>query len=482
VSVDLHALPRRRGARPTTTGREIPHDQLDQFSPSGIREALVAAARQLDGVFTGPSQVSEPASLALRLREPTGPWEAFLHPSPDEFGHIHRAGFLHLTVPTAWVAPLIEAGWAEPHPISRRPEWPDTIIMLYAPRDQEELAVAIEVLHASYRQAVGLPAETAAVTTTATETTMTAEDTTMRAIAFSTHGAAPEPHDLPKPTPAAGEILVEVAASSVNGFDFGVLGGRLRGVYEYEFPVVLGKDYAGRVAALGDGVTDFAVGDRVFGVVMRPTLGQGGFAQYVAVPTSIGVARIPDGMDDDTAGALGLAATAAFDAVDAVDPEPGETVLVSGATGGVGAIAVQLAAARGATVIATARPGEESEYVLGLGAAHAADYTDLETTVRTLAPNGVAAALHLAGDGATVSNLLTEGGRFASTVHFVPQRGDVSATAVMADPRRATLELLADEVVAGRLKLTVTSYSLAEVDKAFAQFGAGTLGKVGVRI
>jgi hypothetical protein len=120
--------------------------------------------------------------------------------------------------------------------------------------------------------------------------------------------------------------------------------------------------------------------------------------------------------------------------------------------------------------------------VLGLGAAHAADYTDLETTVRTLAPNGVAAALHLAGDGATVSNLLTEGGRFASTVHFVPQRGDVSATAVMADPRRATLELLADEVVAGRLKLTVTSYSLAEVDKAFAQFGAGTLGKVGVRI
>src|ERR1051326_425941 len=108
MGVNLPALPRRQGPRPVTTGREIPHDQLDQHSPADIRDALAAAAQRLDGVFTGPSQVSEPASLALRLRQPTGPWEAFLHPSRDEFGHIHRAGFMHLTVPTAWVAPLIE--------------------------------------------------------------------------------------------------------------------------------------------------------------------------------------------------------------------------------------------------------------------------------------------------------------------------------------------------------------------------------------
>ncbi|NUR28529.1 MAG: NADP-dependent oxidoreductase [Catenulispora sp.] len=304
----------------------------------------------------------------------------------------------------------------------------------------------------------------------------------MRAIAFAEHGAAPGLHDLPKPAPAAGEILVEVAASAVNGFDFGVLGGHLQGVYEYEFPVVLGKDFAGRVAALGADVTDFAVGDRVFGVVMRPTLGQGGLAQYVAVPASFGVAPTPDALDEDTAGALALSATAALNAVDALAPQPGETVLISGATGGVGTAAIQLAAARGATVLATARPGAEEAYVLALGATHAVDFADLESAVRALAPNGVDAALHLAGDGGVVSALVTPNGRFASTVHFAPERTDIAATMIMADPDRATLERLASEVVSGRLKLNVTSYPLAEFGKAFAAFGEGTLGKIGLRI
>ncbi|GAA1571303.1 hypothetical protein GCM10009678_62510 [Actinomadura kijaniata] len=157
--LNLGAPPRRSGPRPTTTGREIPHDQLDQFSPPEIRAALVREAESLPGVFTGPSQVSEPSSLALRLHRPAGPWEAFLHPSPDEFGHIHRAGFLHLTVPPPLVAALTGGGWAERHPISLRPQWPDTIVMLYAPRDEAELAVAVAVLRASWRQASVSPDE-----------------------------------------------------------------------------------------------------------------------------------------------------------------------------------------------------------------------------------------------------------------------------------------------------------------------------------
>ncbi|KAA2265663.1 phospholipase [Solihabitans fulvus] len=153
MDIDLAAPPRRTGPRPTTSGVEIPHDQLDQFSPKEIRAALVEAAEALPGVFTGPSQVSEPSSLALRLRRPSGPWEAFLHPSRDEFGHIHRAGFLHLTLPRELLAPLTEAGWVEPHPISLRPEWPDTIVMLYAPRDEAELAVVVAAMRASWLQA-----------------------------------------------------------------------------------------------------------------------------------------------------------------------------------------------------------------------------------------------------------------------------------------------------------------------------------------
>ncbi|GAB3832003.1 luciferase family protein [Dactylosporangium cerinum] len=153
TTLDLTAPPVRSGSRPTTTGREIPHDQLDQFSPPAIRAELVRWAKALPGVFTGPSQVSEPSSLALRLHRPGGLWEAFLLPSRDEFGHIHRAGFLHLTLPRPLIAPLAEAGWLEAHPISRRPEWPDTIVMLYAPRDPAELDVVAAALHASWQQA-----------------------------------------------------------------------------------------------------------------------------------------------------------------------------------------------------------------------------------------------------------------------------------------------------------------------------------------
>ncbi|TMR94085.1 luciferase family protein [Nonomuraea basaltis] len=157
--MNLTAPSPRRGPRPATTGREIPHDQLDQFSPPQIRAALIETAQALPGVFTGPSQVSEPSSLALRLHRPTGPWEAFLHPSRDEFGHIHRVGFLHLTLPRPLIAPLVTAGWAEPHPISLRPEWPDTIVMLYAPRDEDELALVSAALRLSWQQAAPATAE-----------------------------------------------------------------------------------------------------------------------------------------------------------------------------------------------------------------------------------------------------------------------------------------------------------------------------------
>ncbi|GAA3473429.1 NADP-dependent oxidoreductase [Nonomuraea roseola] len=308
----------------------------------------------------------------------------------------------------------------------------------------------------------------------------------MRAVAFTAFGAAPEVTELPVPEPAPGEVLVQVRASSVNGFDLGVLGGFLKGVYEYEFPVVIGKDFAGVVAAVGEGVNEVTVGDGVFGVVMRPTLGQGGFAEYVAVPQGYGIARLPEGLDHARAGVLGLAGTAALNALDAVAPEAGETVLISGATGGVGALAIQLAVSRGATVIATARPGAETEFVTGLGAAHAVDHADLAAGVRAVAPGGVHAALHLAGDGAAVADLLANGGRFASTVHFTPEDAgerDLKATTVMADPDPATLALLAAEVVQGRLRVPVAKvYPLEEAQRAIADFTGGTLGKLAVSI
>jgi NADPH:quinone reductase-like Zn-dependent oxidoreductase len=306
----------------------------------------------------------------------------------------------------------------------------------------------------------------------------------MRAIAFGDFGAPPVLTELPVPEPGPGEVRVRVRASSVNGFDLGVLGGVFKGMVEYEFPVVVGKDFAGVVDAIGAEVTTVDIGDAVFGVVMRPTLGQGGFAEYVVVSEGYGIARIPEGLDHDQAGALGLAGTASLNAVDAVAPAAGETVLISGATGGVGAYAIQLVAARGATVIATAKPGAEAEFVTGLGAAHAVDHTDLAAQVRAIAPGGVHAALHFAGDGAAVAGLLAPGGRFASTVHFTPDEAaerDIRATDVMANPDRATLARLADHVVAARLRVPVAKvYPLADTAQAIADFTGGTLGKLGI--
>jgi NADPH:quinone reductase-like Zn-dependent oxidoreductase len=239
----------------------------------------------------------------------------------------------------------------------------------------------------------------------------------MRAIAITDFGAAPALIDVPKPTPEPGEVLVRVQASSVNGFDLAVAGGMLKGMMEHRFPVVLGKDFAGTVAIAGEEVLGFAAGDEVFGVVMKPFLGDGSVAEYVSVGTGLGLAPIPAGLPMAAAGALGLAGTAALDTVHAIAPAPGESVLIAGATGGVGAFATQLAASRGARVIATAKPGTEADFALGLGAAHTADYTgDLVAQVRAIAPGGVDAVLHFAGDAAQLAGLLVSGGRFASTL------------------------------------------------------------------
>ena len=202
-----------------------------------------------------------------------------------------------------------------------------------------------------------------------------------------------------------------------------------------------------RVAEVGEGVTGIDVGDRVFGVVMTPVLQAGTMAQYAAVPATYGLARIPDGLSARDAGALGLAGTAALDSLDAVKVSEGDTVLISGATGGVGAYAVQLAAARGARVIATARPGEEADFVTGLTDApvHVVDYAgDLEAEVREIAPAGVDTVLHLAGDVARLAGLLRADGRLASTLGLPADAVEgTTIHPVLADPCAETLTTLA---------------------------------------
>ncbi|PWR10084.1 NADPH:quinone reductase [Micromonospora acroterricola] len=299
----------------------------------------------------------------------------------------------------------------------------------------------------------------------------------------SAQGAKPEVTEVPKPQPGPGEVLVKVQASSINGFDLSVAGGHVVGMMEHRFPVVLGKDFAGTVETVGEGVTHFTAGDKVFGVVTKAYLGDGGFGEYVTVPEAIGIAKLPEGVEPAAAGAVGLAGTAAVDALDAAAPQAGETVLISGATGGVGSIAVQLAAASGAKVIATAKPGEEAEFVRSLGAHEVVDHTgDVPAQVREVSPAGVDVIVHLAGDPSTLAELLSEKGRIASTMGFGADQHP-AATFIMASPVPATLDRLAGELAAGRITVPVKrTYALTEVPDAFADFAGGTLGKISITV
>jgi NADPH:quinone reductase-like Zn-dependent oxidoreductase len=310
----------------------------------------------------------------------------------------------------------------------------------------------------------------------------------MRAFVLPDFERQPTLADIPMPEAKPGEVLVRVHAASVNGVDLSIASGQLQGMLEYRFPVVLGKDFAGTVEAVGTGVTGFAAGDRVFGVVSDPSpLSSRSFAEYLAVPAGPNLTRVPEGVDFAAAGVLGLAGSAALQAVDAVAPAAGETVLVSGATGGVGAYAVQLVAARGATVIATAMPGDEEDFVRDLGASHSVDYTDdVAAQVRAIRPGGVEAVLHFAGDGAALGELLVSGGRLASTLIMSPDQLPVPnarVSGVFANPDTATLDRLAADVVAGRLRVPIQrTYQLDELGQAMADYTAGTRGKLAVSV
>jgi NADPH:quinone reductase-like Zn-dependent oxidoreductase len=305
----------------------------------------------------------------------------------------------------------------------------------------------------------------------------------MRAVAINDYGARPAVVDLPVPEPGSGEVLVRVRASSVNGFDVAVAAGAYKGKLEHKFPVVLGKDFAGTIEGVGEGASRFHLGEAVFGVVMKPGLGGGSFAEYLCVGEYPATAPLPDGLDLESAGALGLAGTTAVAAVEVVALQAGEVVLISGATGGVGALAVQLATALGVHVIATATPGAGSQFVRSLGAEHVVDHTsDLSAQVRALAPGGVSAVLHFAGDGTQLYGLLAPEGRLVSTLGVGADRHP-AANAIMTNPDAATLEYLADEVVAGRLQVPIDhNYQLAEVPEALSDFARGTLGKLAITV
>lgn len=301
----------------------------------------------------------------------------------------------------------------------------------------------------------------------------------VRALAVTGQRAAAAVVDVPAVAPGPGQVRVAVEAASVNGIDVHVAAGHLWDL-PHKFPVVVGRDFAGTVAAAGEGV-ELAVGASVAGAITGMTLVTGAIAESVTVDAG-SVAAVPEGVAVAEAAAVGLAGVTALDLLEQLKLVGADVVLVTGATGGVGVLTVQLAALTGAAVFATARP-EAADAVKALGAIATVDPAgDLAAQVGALAPHGLTAVVHLAGDPGPYAALLAPGGRFASALGATAEqagRADVTMLPVMASVTRDKLDYLLRSVATGRLRVPVAgTYPLSDGARALADFAAPKVGKL----
>ena len=270
------------------------------------------------------------------------------------------------------------------------------------------------------------------------------------------------------PGPVPTEVLVRVAAAGVNPVDWKT---RAYGGFLGQPPFTVGWDVAGVVEQVGYGVTRFAPGDRVFGMPRFPREAAA-YAEYVTSP-SRQLAPIPDALGDAEAAALPLAGLTAWQAlVETADVQPGQRVLVLGAAGGVGHLSVQVAKARGAYVIGTARSAKH-RFLAELGADEAIDYTSEAVEERV---HDADVVLDLVGDedAGRVLPALRAGGLFvavASGAGLEELRGlaagRVRVTGILVEPDRAGMEAIAGLAAEGALRPHVSAtFPLAEAARA----------------
>lgn len=243
----------------------------------------------------------------------------------------------------------------------------------------------------------------------------------MRAFAIDQFGEQGSLRNLPVPSPGPDELLVRVMVAGVNPVDWKIRDG-LRGART--FPWVLGCDFAGIVEAIGDDVTAYAPGDRVFGTARR----HGSFAEHIVVAANdneAAIAIIPDGLSDAVAAALPIPGLTATGSLHLLGLAAGDTLFVYGATGALGALAVQIAHTQGLHIIATARTGKEAvARRLGADEVIVYDRVDPIAALKAAYPNGVTGALDLVSDRDAVKRLaevVRPGGRVVSALRAVDE-------------------------------------------------------------
>ncbi|GAA5074202.1 NADP-dependent oxidoreductase [Lysobacter panacisoli] len=281
----------------------------------------------------------------------------------------------------------------------------------------------------------------------------------MQAVVFDRYGDADVLRlaELPLPSPGSGEVRVRIRAAGVQPADCATRSGWFaqRGIGQTPFPRQLGNEFAGVIDAIGDGVNGLAKGDEVLG-----WCNANAYAEAVVVPAQQLVSK-PPMMSWAVAGSLSASGQTALTAVQALDIAAGDTVLVHGAAGGVGTIAVQLARLRGARVIGTASR-ENHDYLRSLGVEPVLYGSGLAERVRQIAPR-VHAALDGSGRGALDASIALgiEPSRIGTLVDFEDvQRLGVQA--IRSQRSRERLQELVELHDAGRLRVHVRDiYPLA---------------------
>lgn len=280
--------------------------------------------------------------------------------------------------------------------------------------------------------------------------------------------------DFEDPTPGPGEVRVHVMAASVNPMDWKMRSGEARELFPFEFPGILGRDVAGTVETVGEGVQGFSLGDKVFALAHKT------YAQLCIVPATE-LAHIPDGLDMTTAAAIPLVSLTGDQLIRrATDVGKGQTILLTGATGSVGRCALFCALELGAKVIAGVRKKQIPE-ALSLGAIAAIDLDDEDELARIGILDGVADTV----GGKLAPKLLSKvkpGGAYGSVLgppkdaELHPQ---VRINAMRAEPDAATIVHYGEAVRDGKLKLPIAHVMpLAQAGEAQALAEKGGVGKI----
>lgn len=281
-----------------------------------------------------------------------------------------------------------------------------------------------------------------------------------------------------------GEVLVRIKAAGVNPVDNAVREGYLKDFLPYEFPVIPGWDMAGVIEDRGFSARRFSVGDEVYAYARRPVVHYGTFAEYIVLPETY-LAKKPQNISWEEAAGIPLVGLTAYQSLfDAGQLQQGQTVLILGASGGVGSLSIQQAKAKGAKVIGVASEKNHS-YMNELGADHTIDYkgTNIGEAVKELVPDGVDLIFDCASGETLEQSLpaLKPNGTLVSILnHGENIDKKINFHYVFVEPNASQLDELRELAESGEMKVHVSNtYSLEEAAEALNQIQSGhTTGKI----